>query len=109
MDIPKFERLNNVSISVYRYQERKEDREGFVSPLKGSKEVSERYVDLLLIANDDTLPLLVHQRFWKVGRIAVFKSYQQDIFLPLLLLLVLNLSQEYMIHCKITSISTSCH
>ena len=38
-DIPKFERLNNVSISVYRYQEGKEDREGFVYPLKASKEV----------------------------------------------------------------------
>ena len=47
----KVERLNNVSISV---QEGKEDREGFVYPLKASKEVNERHVDLLLIADDDT-------------------------------------------------------
>ena len=50
-DIPKFERLNNVSISVYGYQE---GLEGFVYPLKVSKEVNERHVDLLLIVDDDT-------------------------------------------------------
>ena len=54
-DIPKFERLNNVSISVYGYQEGKfEDQEGFVYPLKVSKEVNERHVDLFLIVDDDT-------------------------------------------------------
>ena len=54
-DIPKFERLHNVSISVYGYQEGKAgDHEGFVYPLKVSKEVNERHVDLLLIADDDT-------------------------------------------------------
>ena len=54
-DIPKFERLNNVLISVYGYQEGKEDQEGFVYPLKVPKEVNERTnVDLLLIVNDDT-------------------------------------------------------
>ncbi len=53
-DIPKFERRNNISISVYGFQDGKEDQEGFVYPLKVSKEVNERHVDLLLIANDDT-------------------------------------------------------
>ena len=50
-DIPKFERLNNVSISVYAYQE---GQEGFICPLKVSKEVNEPHVNLLLIADDDT-------------------------------------------------------
>ena len=54
-DIPKFEWLNNVSISVYRYREGKaENQKGFVYPLKVSKEVNERHVDLLLIGDDDT-------------------------------------------------------
>ena len=50
-DIPKFERKNNISISVYGYQDGKD---GYVYPLKISKEVNERHVDLLLIANDNT-------------------------------------------------------
>ena len=49
-DIPKFEMANNVSISVYGYQEGKEGQEEFVYPL----EVNERSVNLLLIADDDT-------------------------------------------------------
>ena len=54
-DIPKFEKVNNVSISVYGHQKGKEeDQEGFVYPLKVSKEVNERHFDLLLIADDDT-------------------------------------------------------
>ena len=53
-DIPKFERRNNLSVSVYGFQEGKEDREGFIYPLKVSKEVNERHADLLLIANDET-------------------------------------------------------
>ena len=53
-DIPKFERLNNVSISVYAYHEGKPGgQEGFIYPLKVSKEVNERHIDLLLIAADD--------------------------------------------------------
>ena len=48
-DIPKFERLNNVSISVYGYQEGKSGgHEGYIFPLKVSKELNERHVDLLL-------------------------------------------------------------
>ena len=50
-DIPKFERLNNVSVYVYAYEE---GQEGFIYPLKVSKEVNERHVNLLLIADDDT-------------------------------------------------------
>ena len=52
-DIPKFERLNNVSISGYAYQAAG-GQEGFIYPLKVSKEVNERHVNLLLIADDDT-------------------------------------------------------
>ena len=52
-DIRNFEKANNISISVYGYQEGKEDQEGFVYPLKVSKEVNERRVNLLLIADDD--------------------------------------------------------
>ena len=40
-DIPKFEKMNNVSTSVYGYQEGKEDHEGFVYLLKVSKELNE--------------------------------------------------------------------
>ena len=52
-DIPKFERLNNVSISVYVYQAAG-GPEGFIYPLKVSKEVNEHHVNLLLIAADNT-------------------------------------------------------
>ena len=52
-DIPKFERQNNVSISVYGYENGKENKDGFVYPLKVSKEVKERHVDLLLIGEDN--------------------------------------------------------
>ena len=41
--------LNNVSVSVYTW-----DEEGFISPLEVSKEVNKRHVNLLLIADDDT-------------------------------------------------------
>ena len=54
-DIPKFERRNNVSISVYGYQDGKDDQVGFMYPLKVSMEANERYVELLLIANEDTI------------------------------------------------------
>ena len=52
-DIPKFERLNNVSISVYAYQAAG-GQEEFIHPLKVSKEVNERDVNLLRLADDDT-------------------------------------------------------
>ena len=48
-DIPKFERLNIVSVSVYAWSQ-----EGFIYPLKVSKEVNERHVNLFLIDDDDT-------------------------------------------------------
>ena len=50
-DIPKFQRLIHVSVSVYAYQE---GQEGFIYPLKVSKEVNKRHVHLFLIADDDT-------------------------------------------------------
>ena len=53
MDIPQFERLNNVLISVYAYQVAG-GQEGFIYPLKASKELNEPHVNLLLIADDDT-------------------------------------------------------
>ena len=54
-DIPKFEKLNNVSTSVYEYQEGKAGyQEGFIYPLEVSKEVKGRHVNLLLIVDDDT-------------------------------------------------------
>ena len=74
-DILKFKRLNNVSISVYGYQDGKEDQEGFVYPLKMSKEVNERHVDLLLIANDDTTHYCFIKDICKLGHhsIAVYQ------------------------------------
>ena len=39
---------------MFRYQEGKEDLEGFVYPLKVSTEMDERHVDLRLIADSDT-------------------------------------------------------
>ena len=45
---------NNVLISVYRYQEEKEGQEGFIYPLRVSKEMNDRHVNLLLVADDDT-------------------------------------------------------
>ena len=52
-NIPKFEKAN-VSISVYGYQESKEDQEGYIYPLKVTKEMNERHVNLILVADDDT-------------------------------------------------------
>ena len=54
------------SISVYGYQEGKEDQEGFVYPLKVRTEVNERHVDLLLIADDDTNPYCFINDFGKL-------------------------------------------
>jgi hypothetical protein len=61
-DIPKFERRNNVSISVYGYKQGKEDSQeeegeegeeekGYVYPLKIVKDVMERHVNLLLFSD----------------------------------------------------------
>ena len=70
-DIPRFERQNNMSISLYGYQDGRDGQEGFVYPLKVSKDVKERHVDLLLIANDDTNHYCYIQQ---ISLIAVFKS-----------------------------------
>ena len=53
-NIPKFEKANNISISVYGYQKGKEGQEGIIHPLKVTKEMNERHVNLLPIADDDT-------------------------------------------------------
>ena len=52
-DIPKSEKLNNVSISVDGYEDGK-DGDSFIYPLKVSREVNDRHVNLLLTANDST-------------------------------------------------------
>ena len=48
-DIPKLERLSNVSVSVYAW-----DQEGYIPPLIVSKEVNKRHGNLHLTAADDT-------------------------------------------------------
>ena len=53
-DIPKFEKVNNVLTSVYGYQDGKEGQEGFIYHLKVSKEMNDRHVNLLSVADDDT-------------------------------------------------------
>ena len=56
-DITKFERLNNVSVSVYgAEEERKENGEmnGYFYPLKVVKEIKEKHVDMLLISKGET-------------------------------------------------------
>ena len=55
-DIPRFERQNDISVSVYAWEEGKEEdgELGFVYPLRVSKEVKPQHVNLLLIANDET-------------------------------------------------------
>ena len=57
-DIPKFEQQNNISVSVYGYEEvdgEADDKvEGFVYPLRVAKEVKPKHADLLLIRDDNT-------------------------------------------------------
>ena len=58
-DIARFERLNDVSISVYGWEEGKkndddEDVPGFAYTLRVAREVKPRHADLLLIGNNDT-------------------------------------------------------
>ena len=58
-DVAKFERLNNISVSVYGYEKAKTDangvktEEGFVYPLQVARELKEQHVNLLMISNDD--------------------------------------------------------
>ena len=65
-DVPKFETVNNVSISIYGYQEGKEDQERITYPLKVSKEVKD-HVNLLLIADDDTNHYCFIKKFGRLG------------------------------------------
>ena len=58
-DIPRFERENDISVSVYGFEEGKtntdgEEEVGFVYPLKVAREVKERHANLLLISDGQT-------------------------------------------------------
>ena len=53
-DIDRFERQNDVSVSVYGFEEGKEEEEGVVYPLRVTRIVKPKHVNMLLIANDDT-------------------------------------------------------
>ena len=56
-DNARFERMNNISISVYGYKNGQKDKEkekGFVYPLQVAQELKERHVNMLLISNENT-------------------------------------------------------
>ena len=58
-NMTKFEHQNDISVSVYGWEEGKtndddEEKPGFAYPLRVAKEVKPRHVDLLLISNDET-------------------------------------------------------
>jgi hypothetical protein len=73
-DIPKFERRNNISVSVYGYECKKsnheddDEEEGFVHPLKIAKDVMERHVNLLLISNGQWSHYCLIQNFSRLVR-----------------------------------------
>ena len=47
-----FEKLNNISVSVYGWKETEKD--GFAYPLKLSKDLMKKHVQLLLLENNDS-------------------------------------------------------
>ena len=53
-DIPKFERQNDISVSVFGWESdtNEDDELGFVYTLRMSKEVKSRHVNLLMIGDD---------------------------------------------------------
>ena len=53
-DIPRFERQNNISVSVYGWESDtdEDDELGFVYTLRMAKEVKPRHVNLLMIGED---------------------------------------------------------
>ena len=58
-DIPRFERQNDISVSVYGWEKGKsndddEEEPDYVYTLRVAREVKARHADLLLIANDKT-------------------------------------------------------
>lgn len=56
-NIPKFERQNNCSISIYGFEEKfhhdTENWERYVYPMKVARELKERHVDMLMISSGD--------------------------------------------------------
>ena len=53
-DIPKFERRNNIAISVYGWNDSTDEEKGYLYPLKVSKEPGKIHVQFLLIENEQT-------------------------------------------------------
>ena len=52
-DIHKFEKLNNVSISVYGWANKTDNDEGYAYPIKVSKDASKEHIQLLLLEDGD--------------------------------------------------------
>ena len=52
-DIHKFEKLNNVSISVYGWVNKTDNDEGYAYPIKVSKDVTKEHIQLLLLEDGD--------------------------------------------------------
>ncbi len=85
-DIPKFERCNDISVSVYGYKESKKntdgvvEEEGFAYTLRVVKEVKPRHVNLLLISNDDTNHYCLIKNFSRLVRSQVTNRNTQHHF-----------------------------
>ena len=80
-DIPKFERRNNISVSVYGYDDSKKDEEeGFVYPLQVTCELRERHVNMLLITDDDTNHYCLIKNFSRLVRSQVTKHEHTHYF-----------------------------
>ena len=73
-DVAKFERLNNISVSVYGYEKPKKNsegvvtEEGFIHTLQVARELKERHVNLLLISNNDTNHYCLIRNFSRLVR-----------------------------------------
>ena len=73
-DISKFERRNNISISVYGYEKPKKNsdgvvtEEGFIYPLQVVREVKEKHVNLLMISNENTSHYCLISNFSRLVR-----------------------------------------
>ena len=77
-DIPKFERRNNVSISLYGFQEKVTNgkgkvEEGYAYPLKTVKEARERHVNLLIISRGGISHYCLIRNFSRLVRSQVTK------------------------------------
>ena len=77
-DKPRFDRQNNISISVYGWEPAKENKEGeqevgFAYVLRVAEQVKLQHVNLLMIG-DEVKTLLLDQAFFKVGQCTVFST-----------------------------------